>query len=100
MHPGIEPHSEPLPDRRTVTLEFYATESRPLVRFSVVISRCHLGRRRGDRLVIGSIRRSTIMGAMWTSLVVEGHPMPDPVPGLTTAAPGVQVDALVFQGSP
>jgi hypothetical protein len=40
------------------------------------------------------------MGSMWALLIMEGYPGTDPVAGFTAAGPGVQIDALVFQGSP
>lgn len=37
---------------------------------------------------------------MWALLVVEVHPLSDTGPCLRSCLPGVQVDALVFQGPP
>ena len=57
----------------------------------------HLGGWRVVGLVIGDIRCPAIMGSVRTLSVVEFHSVADPVSGLKSAAPCVQVDAFVFQ---
>jgi len=54
----------------------------------------------GGRLMMDGLWRSTIMGGVRAPLIVKIHPIADPDFGLTTADPDVQVDALIFQGSP
>ena len=40
------------------------------------------------------------MGGVRPSVIVEVDPSTNPVPGVTSTREGVQVDALVFEGSP
>ncbi len=45
-------------------------------------------------------RRPATMGGMRAPMVVEGHPVADPLAGLPPAREGMQIDALVFQRAP